>query len=92
MRKRNNAETKRNVAPEGAKLSEHIKIRHLKNEYPIKDERIKQLSVPEGRFVPCDISSDKDYYLFKYDVLCFYPYEAIRKASLIDKYTFLISA
>lgn len=77
---------------EEEKRDEKLEIRHLKTDYPVSDDRIKQLAANRKRLVYCSISDDEDYYIFTYDIKNFQTFTGVRDARLIDKYEFLLNA
>lgn len=73
-------------------VEKNYAIRHLKTDYPVGEDRIKQLKISGRRFVPCEITNEDDYYVFTYDTKGLITFDRVRGARLIDKYDFLINA
>lgn len=92
IRKKNKAVVSSAINIEEKSSEENYVIRHLKTDYPVGDDRIKQLALGCRRLVPCEVTSEEDHYMFSYDTKGLKTFDRIRGARLIDKYEFLINA
>ena len=91
IKKKKKAESSPAINIEEASSDKNYTIRHLKTDYPVGEDRIKQLALTSKRLVPCEITSEDDYYVFSYETKGLKTLDSVKSARLIDKYDFLIN-
>lgn len=91
IKKKKKAESSTAINIEGASSDKNYTVRHLKTDYPVGEDRIKQLALTSKRLVPCEITSEDDHYIFSYETKGLKTFDKVKTARLIDKYEFLIN-
>ena len=91
IKKKKKAESSPAINIEEASSDKNYTIRHLKTDYPVGETRIKQLARTSKRLVPCEITSEDDYYVFSYETKGLKTLDSVKSARLIDKYELLIN-
>ena len=91
IKKKKKAESSPAINIEEASSDKNYTIRHLKTDYPVGEDRIKQLALTSKRLVPCEITSEDDYYVFSYEIKGLKTLDRVKSARLIDKYELLIN-
>ena len=91
IKKKKKAESSPAINIEETSSDKNYTIRHLKTDYPVGEDRIKQLALTSKRLVPCEITSEDDYYVFSYETNGLKTLDRVKSARLIDKYELLIN-
>lgn len=91
IKKKKKAESSPAINIEETSSDKNYTIRHLKTDYPVGEDRIKQLARTSKRLVQCEITSEDDYYVFSYETKGLKTLDSVKSARLIDKYEFLIN-
>ena len=89
IKKKKKAESSPAINIEEASSDKNYTIRHLKTDYPVGEDRIKQLALTSKRLVPCEITSEDDHYVFSYETKGLKTFDKVKRAKLIDKYEFV---